>query len=187
MPLPCGSAVIIGQHHVIGRRRADRPLEASEVELIIAAAEHQRIESAAGLRDRLDIGDAPRRFDQPHDPDLALARGRRLGGPDHDFDGMHVTGRLAFRQQDIVQPWAGLDDVENVPAPPRRAQTVDADRDDAASPIQPIDRRNGLAPRLWLERVDNRILEVDEDRVGRCLRGLLEEPRRRGGNGEQRP
>ena len=40
VPLPRVAAAIVGQHHVIGGRRADCPLKTSEVELIVAAAEH---------------------------------------------------------------------------------------------------------------------------------------------------
>ena len=69
-PLP----VVVGQNQIVRRRGADGSLETSEIELIIAAAEHQRVEPPAGPRDRLDIGYPARGFDQSHNPDRTLPR-----------------------------------------------------------------------------------------------------------------
>src|ERR1700742_332370 len=97
---------------------------------------------------------------------------------------MHVLRRLAFWQEDVVQPRTGLDHLDDVAAAPGAAEAVDADCDAAPAPVELVDRRDRIPARLRLERWDHRILEIEEDGVGWPLRGLLPEARGGGGNGE---
>jgi hypothetical protein len=99
---------------------------------------------------------------------------------------MDVCGVLAFRQQDVIQPRTGLDHLNDVAAAPGGAKTVDADGDAAAAPIELIDRRDGVLPRLRLELRDHGVFEVEEDGVGWSFGGLFHEARRGRGNGQQR-
>ena len=94
VPLACAAAVRVAQHDVVCGGRTDRALKAAEIELVVAAAEHQRAEPPAGLCDGFDIGNAARRFDQPHDGNFSLARGGGFGAVDHHLDGVHVGSRF---------------------------------------------------------------------------------------------
>jgi hypothetical protein len=138
------------------------------------------------LRNSFHVDEAQRRFDQPHDADIAIARSRLPGRPDHHLDRVHVTGTFTFWQQDVIEPRACLDDIKDIAAAPRRREAVDTDRDDTLAPVQLIERGNRVRPRLQFEAGNNGVLEIDEDGICRRLRCLFQKTRRGGRHGEQR-
>src|SRR5262249_39833464 len=93
---------------------------------------------------------------------------------------------FAFRQQDVVEPRTGFDDLDDVSAAPDRAKSVDANGNAALAPVELIEGGNRVLPRLRLQGGNHRIFEIEEDGVGRALGGLFHETRGGSGHREQR-
>ena len=79
---------------------------------------------------------------------------------------MHVCGLLAFRQQDVVEPRTGLDHLDDIAAAPGSAKAIDTDGNAAPPPVEVVDRGDRILPRLWLQRGDHGVFEIEEDGVG---------------------
>ena len=150
----------------------------------------QRLEPAAELGDRLDIGHAERSLDQRLEPDAGGKAFRLLDLVDHRLDHVKVGRQAHLGHEERVNAVARLlHHIHHVAVHVMRIKPVDPDRDRLAPrrPVDVVERLDHVATRDFLFGRGDRVFEVEEDIVGRPVRGLVDHRRVRPRDGEFGP
>ena len=93
---------------------------------------------------------------------------------DQHVDGVDVGGRADLGDHDQVEPVAGLlQHVDHVAVHVLGVEAVDAHREGLGAPVDLVDRLDDVLARLLLLVRGHRVLEVEEDHVGRRLRAAF--------------
>ena len=166
-----------GEHGHLHRRRE------------VGRAEDDRLQPGRGGADRLDVDQAEGGLDLRLDPDVADRQpGRLLDLGQQEVHGHHLRGALDLGQHDLVQPGTGAaDDGHDVVGGPLGRPVVDPDAEDLLAPVLVPDGGDDLVPRALLLLGRDRVLQVEEDHVGRDARALAQHLLGRSGDGQAGP
>jgi hypothetical protein len=135
--------------------------------------------------DRVHILHAERGLDDVLETDPLLDALRRLELRHQHVERVDVGGGADLGDHDQIElPRRALEHIDDIAIHVMRVETVDAQRQDLAAPIDVVEPGDDVLARLLLLVGRHRVLEIEEDDVGRALCRLLEEMRLAAGHGK---